>query len=52
MFGKGQGIECVAEKLLASQEGLFSMTLFIINYSDFDSYNGWNLQRSYSIYHF
>jgi hypothetical protein len=38
----------VAEQLLAtSQEGLFSVTFVVINYSDFDSYNGGNLQKSY-----
>jgi hypothetical protein len=35
---KRQGIERVAE-LLASWEGLSSMTLIVINCSDFGSYN-------------
>jgi len=34
--------------LATSQEGLFSVTLVVINYGDFDSYNGGNLQNSYS----
>jgi len=37
------GIECVAEKLVASKEGLFCMTL-IVHCNDFDSYNGANIQ--------
>jgi len=37
----------VTERLLASQEGLFSVTLIIINYNDFDNYNGGNLQNNY-----
>jgi len=38
----------VAEQLLGSQEGLFFLTLIIINYNDFDNYNGGNIQNSYS----
>jgi len=30
VFWKRQGIECVAEQLLASQEGLFSVILIVI----------------------
>jgi hypothetical protein len=39
----------VAEQLLASQEGTFSMTLIVIHCSDFDSYIGGNIQSSYSV---
>jgi len=59
MFCKWQGIEWVAEQLSVSQVGLFSLTLVIINYSDFDGYNEGNLKNSYttisfdeSVYHF
>jgi len=38
----------VAEQLLASYEGLFSLTLIFINYNDFDNYNGGNIQNNYS----
>jgi len=33
-----QGIEWVAEQLVASEEGLFCMTLIFIHFNDFDSY--------------
>jgi hypothetical protein len=44
-----QGIEWVAEQLVASQEGPFSMTLFVIHRNDFDSYIGGNIESSYSV---
>jgi hypothetical protein len=34
VFCKGQGIECVAEQLLASLEGLFSVTMVVIYCND------------------
>jgi len=37
MFWKRQGTEIIAENLLASQEGLFSMPLVVIPCNDFDS---------------
>jgi hypothetical protein len=40
------GIEWVAEQLLASQEGIFCMTLIAIPCNDFDSYIGGNIQSS------
>jgi hypothetical protein len=43
-----EGIECVAEQLLASEVGIFSVTLVVICCSYFDSYNVGNLQSSYS----
>ena len=49
MFCKRQGIECVAEQLLGSQERLFSMTLIVIHCSGFGSYNVEIVQSSYSI---
>jgi hypothetical protein len=42
------GIEWVGEQLLASQEGLFCVMLIVIRCNDFDSYNGGNIQNSYS----
>ena len=39
MFYIEQGIEWIAEQLLASEEGLFSMTLIPIHCNDFDTYN-------------
>ena len=41
-------IEWVAEQLLASQEGLFCMTLIVIHWNDFDSYKEGSIQSSYS----
>ena len=49
VFYIGQWIEWVVEQLLATEEGLFSMTLIIIHCNDFDSYNEGNLQSNYSI---
>jgi len=49
---KRQGIEWVAEQLLASWEGLFSMTLIVIHCSDCGSYNVENVQSSCSIIRF
>jgi hypothetical protein len=46
---KRQGIECVAEQLLASQEGILSLTLIVIHCDDFDSYIGVNIESSYSV---
>jgi hypothetical protein len=37
---------------VASQEGLFSVTLIVIHFNDFASYNGGNIQSSYSIISF
>jgi len=34
MFCKRQGIERVAEQLSASQEGMYSVTLFVIHCND------------------
>jgi hypothetical protein len=48
MFHKRQGIECLAEQLLVSEEGLFSLTLFFINYNDIDNHNVGNLHNRYS----
>ena len=44
-----EGIECVAEQLVASEEGLFCMTLIVVNCNDFDSYIGGNIQRRYNV---
>jgi hypothetical protein len=52
VFCKRQVIEWVAEQLLASQEGIFSMTLTVIHCNDFDSYIGGNIQSSYSVISF
>jgi hypothetical protein len=49
VFCKRQGFEWVAEQLLASQEGIFSMTLIVIHCNDSDSYIGGNVQSSHSI---
>jgi len=43
-----QGIECVAEQLVASEEGQFCMALIVVHCNDFASYNGGNIQSSYS----
>ena len=34
---------------MASQGGLFYMTLIVVHYYDFDSYIGGNIQSSYSV---
>jgi len=34
---------------VASEEGLFCMTLFVVHCNDFDSYIGGNIQSSYSV---
>ena len=52
MFCKTQGIERVAEQLLASQEGLFSVVFIFVPCNDCDSENGGNFQSSYSIISF
>jgi len=44
VFCKRRGIEWVAVQLLASQEGIFSVTLFVIHRNDFDSYIAGNIQ--------
>ena len=44
-----QGIECVAEQLVASEEGLFCMTLIVVHCYDFDGYYVGNIQRSNSV---
>jgi hypothetical protein len=43
------GIEWVAVQLLASQEGIFSMTLIVTHCNDFDSHIGRNNQNSCSV---
>ena len=40
MLCRRQGIECVAEQLVASEEGLFCMALTVVHCNDFDSYIG------------
>ena len=52
MFCKRQGIEWVAEQLLASQEGIFSMTLIVNHCNDFDSYIEGDIESSYSVISF
>jgi hypothetical protein len=42
----------VAEQLLASWEGTFSMMLIVVHRNDFDSYIGGNIQSSYSVINF
>jgi len=42
----------VGEQLIASQEGIFSMTLTVIHCNDFDSYIGGNIQSSYTVIRF
>ena len=49
MLCRRQGIECVAEELVASEDGLFCMALTVVHCNDFDSYIGGNIQSSYSI---
>jgi hypothetical protein len=49
---KRQGIEWVGEQLLASQEGIFCMTLIVVNCNDFDSHIGGNIQSSCSVISF
>ena len=49
MLCRRQGIECVAEQLVASEEGLFCMALIVVHYNDFDSYIGRNIQSSCSV---
>ena len=49
MLCRRQGIECVAEQLVASEEGLFCMALIVVHCKDFDSYIGGNIQSSYSV---
>jgi len=44
-----QGIECVAEQLVASEDGLFGMALIVVRCNDFDSYNEGNIQSTYSV---
>jgi len=44
MLCRRQGIECVAEQLVASEEGLFCMMLIVFRCNDFDSYIGENIQ--------
>jgi len=46
-----QGIECVAEQLVASEEGLFYMA-FVVHCYDFDSYFGENVQNNFSVISF
>ena len=49
MLCRRQGIECVAEQLVACEEGLFCMILIVVHSNDFDSYNGGNIQSIYGI---
>ena len=37
---------------MASEEGLFCMTLIVVHCNDFDSFNGVNIQSSYSVVSF
>ena len=37
---------------MASQEGLFCMTLMVVHCNVFDSYNGGNIQSSYGVISF
>jgi hypothetical protein len=46
------GIDWVAEQLLASQEGTFCISLTVIHCNVFDSYIGGNIQSSYSVIDF
>jgi len=52
MLCRRQGIECVAEQLVASEEGLFCMISIFIHFSDFDSCIVGNIQSSYSVFSF
>ena len=38
--------------MVASQEGLFCVTLIVVHCYDFDSYNGGNIQSRYRIISF
>ena len=49
MLCRRQGIECVAEQLVASEEGLFCMTLIVVHCKDCDCNNGGKIQSSYSV---
>jgi len=44
-----QGIESVAEQLLASEEGQLCMTFIVVHCNDFDTYNGGNIESNYSV---
>jgi len=37
---------------VASEEGLFCMTLIVVHCNDFDSYSGGNIQSNYSVIDF
>ena len=43
MLCRRQGIECVAEQLVASEDGLLCMALIVVHCNDFDSCNGGNI---------
>ena len=43
MLCRKQGIECVAEQLVASEKGLFYMAMIVVHCNEFDSYNGGNI---------
>jgi len=47
-----QGIECVAEQLVASEGGLFCVALIVVHCNDFHSYIGGNIQNTYNIVSF
>jgi hypothetical protein len=49
---KRQGIEWVAEQLLASEVGLLPVTLVVIQFSDFDSYSEGESPRQLQYYQF
>ena len=42
-------MECVAEQLVASEEGLFCVALIVVHCNDFDSCIVGNNQNSYSV---
>ena len=52
MLCRRQGIEFVAEQLVACEEDLFCMILVVVHCNDFDSYIGGNIQSSYSVIDF
>jgi len=49
MFCRRHGIQCEAEQMVASQEGLFCMTFIFVHCYEFESYIGDNFQRSCNV---
>jgi len=45
MLCRRQGIECVAEQLVASEGGMFCMALIVVHCNNFDSYIGGNIKQ-------